>query len=98
MGMNLGGAPVVIRPWDTLESAMHATTYYGLQPHGPDPVRDAPQTDAAGGIVYFDDGIAADDLSTLLRIMAVETEQPAFAAFRIDATRPMPPSPMRRSP
>jgi hypothetical protein len=87
MGMNLGGGPV-IRPWDTLESALHATTYYGLQPHGPDPVRDAPQTDAAGGTVYFDDNIAADDLSTLLRIMAVETELREFAAFRIDATRP----------
>lgn len=87
MGMNLGGAPVM-RPWDTLESATHATTYYGLQPHGPDPLRDAPQTDPAGGIAYFDDSIAADDLSTLLRIMAVQAEQPQFAAFRTDATRP----------
>jgi hypothetical protein len=87
MGMNLGGAPVM-RPWETLESAMHATTYYGPQPHGPDPLRDAPQTDAAGGTVYFDDDIAADDLTTLLRVMAVETELHEFAAFRNDATRP----------
>jgi hypothetical protein len=87
MGMNLGGGPVM-RPWDTLESAMQATTYYGLQPHGRDPLRDAPLTDAAGGTVYFDDDITADDLATLLRIMGVETEQPHFAAFRIDASQP----------
>ena len=47
MGMNLGGTPVVVRPWDTLESAMDAANYYGLQPHGPDPLRDAPLTAAA---------------------------------------------------
>jgi hypothetical protein len=87
MGMNLGGTPVVVRPWDTLESAMDAANYYGLQPHGPDPLRDAPLTDAAGGTVYFDDDIAVADLATLLRVMGVQTERNAFAAFRADAAQ-----------
>lgn len=88
MGMNLGEAPVVVRPWDTLEGAIHAANYYGLQPHGPDPLRDAPQTDPAGGTVYFDDDIAADDLRTLLRVLSVQVDQPAFAAIRVDAKKP----------
>ncbi len=88
MGMNLGGAPVVVRPWDTLERALDAANYYGLQQHGPDPLRDAPQTDAAGGTVYFDDDIADGDLSTLLRVMGVQIDQAAFAAFRVDAKEP----------
>jgi hypothetical protein len=87
MGMHLDGAPIVMRPWDTLEGATQAANYYGLQPHGPDPLRNAPQTDAAGGTVYFDDNIASNDLSTLLRVMGVESDQQAFAAFRLDATR-----------
>jgi hypothetical protein len=87
MGMNLDGAPIVMRPWDTLESATQSANYYGLQPHGPDPLRDAPQTDAAGGTVYFDDDIAPADLSTLLRVMSVQIDQQAFAAFRVDATK-----------
>jgi hypothetical protein len=87
MGMNLGNGPVM-RPGDTLESAFDAMNYYALQPHTPDPFRDAPLTDGGGGTVYFDARTEDADVASLLRLMEVQTESPAFAAIRSDADHP----------
>ena len=87
MGMNLGNAPIV-RPGDTLESAFDAMDFYALQPHAPDPFRDAPLTDGGGGTVYFDARAAAADVMSLFHLMDVQMGVTEFAAIRADADRP----------
>lgn len=87
MGMNLGNTPI-LRPGDTLESAFGAMTYYALQAHSPDPLHDAPLTDGGGGTAYFDARANDDDVTSLLRLMEVQTGAANFAAIRTDAGQP----------
>jgi hypothetical protein len=89
LGMNLGGMPLVIRPWESLDATLSAGKFYATQPHGPHPIRDAPVTSAAGGVVYFGNSIGDEDLAALMRVLRVPTRATSFAAFRSDAERPI---------
>lgn len=82
MGFVMGG-PMVVRPWDTLESAMAAGDYYGAQAHTFHPLRGAPRTDACGGVIYFDTGGSRESLLTAFSVMGVRPSEEwrDFAVF-----------------
>ncbi len=69
-GLGFSG-PVVMRPWDTLDTALGARDYYALQRNSAHPVLNAPLTSPSGGTVYFGDSVDAEDLGTLLRLVGV---------------------------
>lgn len=85
MGIGMG-APMVVRPWDSLEGAMEAQNFYGYQSRTGDPLRDAPLADDTGGVVYFNDRIERSDLNTLLTVMGVQSKASQYAIFVRDST------------
>ena len=87
MGNGLG-APMVMMPWDGLESIAAREAYYGLQPHTGHPFGGAPITDASGGTVYFDDQVPPGDLAAMLRLMGVHSDLKDFAAFYAEPKGP----------
>ncbi|HMO16087.1 MAG TPA: hypothetical protein PKD64_18530 [Pirellulaceae bacterium] len=87
MGMGLG-APMIMLPWDNLQSVASRGNYYQFHPHSGHPISGAPETEPAGGVVYFDDGCAREDIDALLRIMGVRSWVSDYAVFRQDATSP----------
>ncbi len=91
MGFGMGG-PLVMRPWDTLESAVSAGGYYGAQPHTFHPLLGAPRTDACGGVIYFDTGESRESLITAFSVMGARPHESwrdyaVFAAQSEDAEK-----------
>jgi hypothetical protein len=70
MGFCMDG-PVIMRPWDTLQGAIHAGGYYGAQQHSFHPLLGAPRTDARGGVIYFDTGETRESLISVFGVMGV---------------------------
>lgn len=84
------GAPLVIRPWESLGDVLDRPNDYGFDPpRTADVFGDAPRTDAAGGTIYFDRRIEAADFTTVLRVMGVHDAANAFAAFEAEAADPV---------
>jgi hypothetical protein len=86
MGLNV---PVVMRPWDSLDDAIRSHDYYGLSPRPTDPVRAAPEYDARGGVIYFDNGVAWETLSATLTLIGVQLLEKDFVVFFGSATHPL---------
>ena len=86
-GLGLG-APLVMRPWDSLESVFERANYYGLQPPSSHPLQAAPTTEAAGGVLYFDPPDQAD-FWAMLRLLQVQTHLCEYAAFAAAAADPL---------
>lgn len=61
--------PVIVRPWDTIESALQSQDYYSAQPHNFHPLLGAPKTDARGGVIYFDSGNSKEEVLGAVRLM-----------------------------
>jgi hypothetical protein len=87
MGNGLG-APMVLMPWDGLDSLAGRDAYYGMHPHTGHPFAGAPVTESAGGVVYFDRYFEPEDLSALFRIMQVRDRLHDYAAFFAEPTSP----------
>jgi hypothetical protein len=88
MGMGFAG-PMIVRPWDTLSSALDRPNYYGFQGHQSGPLQDAPISEPAGGVVYFDGSPPREDFEALLRLMRVRTQESEYAAFLGEAESPI---------
>jgi hypothetical protein len=87
-GLGLG-APMVLRPWDDLSDIERRGDYYGLQPRAFDPIMDGPRADAAGGVVYLDNGVERRDFDTLLRLLHIGPGGTEFAAFIAESASPV---------
>ena len=89
MPQGLGlAAPLVLRPWDNLEALAARRDYYGFDRPDGHPMRSAPSTEPAGGLVYFDHDVPPEDLNAVLRVIGVrdaETDFVVFAATAEDA-------------
>ncbi len=86
-GFGLGG-PTVLMPWDSLESMFDRRGFYGFDRSDTDPVRAAPATSAAGGVVYFDEDVEQNQLRSTLGLMGVELDYSDFAAFSSSSSGP----------
>jgi hypothetical protein len=71
--MNCGDGPVVMRPWDDGDSVASRRGAHDWQPHGGDPMRNAPRTDPDGGVVYFDAGESREPLKVLFKILGIRS-------------------------
>jgi hypothetical protein len=89
MGFIMGG-PMVVRPWDTLESAAASQGYYGAQHHSFHPLLGAPRTDACGGVMYFDTGESRESLLTAFSVMGLRAREEwrEFAVFCQQSSEP----------
>ena len=87
MGFCFGG-PIVMRPWDTLESAAAAGGYYGARAHGFHPLLGAPVTEPSGGVLYFDSGSDPDTVIGALDLMHAPTLTKDYAVFVSEAENP----------
>src|SRR5262245_9616830 len=76
-----GGVPVVMRPWDKLESIERQQSYYGLDAPSADPIRGAPSSDAGGGCLYFDDNRETADVLSALRVIGTYTDLDEYVVF-----------------
>jgi hypothetical protein len=85
MGCNIGG-PLPVMPWDNLSDAMSRQQYYRYQGRTGHPLQDAPTTDAAGGVVYFDGSPDPADVQAMLRLMRVPTHLRTYAVFAAQST------------
>jgi hypothetical protein len=85
-GLGLSG-PFPFRPWDD-PFGPSPQRFYGLQARTGHPLQDAPVSDAAGGIIYFDGTPDHDDVKALLRLLEVRTGEKEYAAFLGEATDP----------
>lgn len=79
-GFGLGTLPAM-RPWDTLDDAVRAGGYYGLDDRGGDPIRSAPSTLPQGGTVYFDRFDPDSGLDGVLRVLAMDGIQTDYVVF-----------------
>ena len=79
-GMGLG-APLVLRPWDGLDDLAARQDYYGFDRPDGHPMRSAPSTEPAGGIVYFDDHFPPEDLDAVLRVIGIRDAETDFVVF-----------------
>lgn len=82
--------PLVVRPWDTLESAMSSGGYYAAQHHTFHPLHGAPRTDASGGVIYFDTGSSQESLLTTFGVMGARpsAEWRQFGVFCRESSEP----------
>jgi hypothetical protein len=81
-------APIVMRPWDTLDGALKAQGYYGGQGHSFHPLHGAPTTESSGGILYFDSGQEIEEVLTALRLMHAPLCEDRYAVFVSDGEDP----------
>ncbi len=81
-----GAGPMVIQPWDKLETLGRQQGYYDLDEPDPDPIRGAPSSDPSGGCLYFDDDIDSGDLSAVLRVMGVQDLLQDYVLFGAEST------------
>lgn len=81
-----GAGPLVIQPWDKLETLGRQQGYYDLDEPDADPIRGAPSSDPSGGCVYFDDDVDAGDLSAVLRVMGVQDRLQDYVMFGAEST------------
>lgn len=77
--------PLVVRPWDTLDKAMNAGNYYGLEGRGADPIRSAPSTLPQGGTIYFDQYDEESGFEGVLRVLAMAHSMKDYAVFLASA-------------
>ena len=87
MGFCMGG-PIVMRPWDTLESAVNAAGYYGARAHGFHPLHGAPVTEPSGGVLYFDSGSDPETVMGAIQLMHAHTLAKDYAVFVSQASDP----------
>jgi hypothetical protein len=83
-----GGVPVVMRPWDKLESVDQQQSYYGFDAPQADPVRGAPSSDSSGGCLYFNDSVATADLLTALRVVGAYEALDDYVVFGRESEDP----------
>lgn len=76
-----GGAPLILQPTDTLESAFDRARYYGFEERAGSPIQRAPSTLAEGGTVYFDRYDAESGFSGVLRILNVPDRWKRYVIF-----------------
>jgi hypothetical protein len=79
-GMGIS-TPMVMRPWDDITDAFTRPNYYAFQTPVLHPIRNAPLTEACGGVVYFDGASDPDKLAALLDLLQVRTRNREYAAF-----------------
>lgn len=77
--------PVMVRPWDTIEAAMNARSYYGAQGHSFHPLRGAPATESSGGVIYFDSGADIESVIAALSLMHAPLRLEDYAVFVSEA-------------
>lgn len=87
LGLGLG-APLVMRPWDTLEHLADRGGYYGLERRTGHPLLDAPLTGSSGGVIYFDGSPDKADLDATLRLLTVHGETTEYAVFLGESQNP----------
>jgi hypothetical protein len=87
MGSGLGN-PMVMMPWDNIESAFSRASYYSFHPHTGNPYTGAPVTEAGGGVIYFDAECQRAEIDAMLRLMDVRRDIVNYAAFIQDADKP----------
>jgi hypothetical protein len=73
--------PLVAYPWAGPEGLGQRASYFEYQAPVPDPIKNAPLTDEAGGVVYFPDEPEDADLASLLRLLGVRTRESRYAVF-----------------
>jgi hypothetical protein len=78
-------APMVMMPWDNLESLFQRPNYYGLQPHTGHPLLDAPINDSSGGTVYFDHSPPQESFQQLLSLLHVHSHLKEYVVFLAEA-------------
>lgn len=69
-GYGLDG-PMLVRPQGALGQELAANRFYGFDPSSFDPFSNAPTTESAGGVVYFQERIEDADLSAILRVLGI---------------------------
>lgn len=84
VGLGLG-VPMVMLPWDNLETAAQRPGYYGAQLPTADPFHNAPTNDDTGGVVYFGGRPAEADITSLLRLLSVRGNASDYAAYVADS-------------
>lgn len=87
MGCCFGG-PVMMRPWDTLQDAVSAGSYYAGKGHSFHPLHGAPVTEARGGVLYFDAGENADKVMGALELMGAPLLLKDYAVFVSESRNP----------
>jgi hypothetical protein len=81
-------APLVMRPWDTLEETLGRGNAYGSTGRTGDPIRDAPVNDATGGVIYFDGNVERPQLAAVLSLLEVRDALTGYAVFAAESTDP----------
>src|SRR4051812_19848985 len=75
-GMGIAG-PFPIRPWDDPFGPSPAG-YYAFQGRTGQPYVDAPISEPAGGVVYFDGSPPRDDVRALFRLLQVRQAEARY--------------------
>lgn len=81
-------APLIMMPWDDLQSVTSRAGYYSFHPHNGHPFTGAPITEAEGGTIYFDKRCRQEDVHAMLRLMGVAGHSTDYAAFLQEAKGP----------
>ena len=87
MGFGSGGGPML--PWDNLEDMQARRSFYAFRPHSLDPYAEAPWTEAAGGVVYFDGEPEQADIESIVRLLEVQRASTQYGAFLREADDPL---------
>jgi hypothetical protein len=82
------GAPMVLLPWDRPEALEQRSGYYGHQSPAADPIKSAPVTHEAGGVLYFADEASDEDLAAMLRLCRVYGGERQYAVFAAASANP----------
>jgi hypothetical protein len=80
-------APLIVRPWEKLETLERQQGYYDLDAEELDPILGAPSSEPSGGCVYFDDDIDSADLLAVLRVMGVNGGLRDYVLFGAESTQ-----------
>jgi hypothetical protein len=88
--MGFGSRGGVMLPWDSPQDVLERRDYYAFRPHSLDPYAEAPWTEAAGGVVYFDaEDTEQSDIEAMLRLLEVQRLSTKYGVFLREAEEPL---------
>lgn len=87
-GLGLG-APMIMRPWDSLEDLERQGGYYGFNVPTGHPVKDAPTNVAEGGVIYFDDNPQQSAFEGLLGLLGIQDALKEYAVVWSESQNPL---------
>ena len=78
-----------VQPGDLSKFVPYGNGVYGYQRNSLEPIKGDPPQEAAGGIIYFDNGVKKKDFGGFLRMIGIKADDKDYFAFVQESSNPV---------